>query len=221
MPDESPEVIEQQLQETRDSLTQKVSALESQVVDTLQNATATVSGMVDQVKTAVPETLAGMKETIGEVKERVAKSVRETLDVSHHTRQKPWAMVGGAAAVGFIAGMILFRRTYAAPAAQRGAYAPPAPAPYPAAAASAPARSPVKLPGWLDQIVDKLGDKVTEEVRKLGELAVATASSSLQQTVEKVVPQFLGNRVQGSEPSDRMDSESTRNGYHATASSRI
>jgi ElaB/YqjD/DUF883 family membrane-anchored ribosome-binding protein len=218
MPDESPEVIEQRMQETRDSLTQKVSALESQVVDTLQSATATVSGMVDQVKTAVPETLAGMKDTIGEVRESVAKSVRETLDVSHHTRQKPWAMVGGAAAVGFIAGMVLFRRTYTAPAAVGAAYSPPVSSTH---TASAPVRSPVKLPRWLDQIVDKLGDKVTEEVRKLGELAVASASASLQQTVEKVVPQFLGNHLQGSDAGDRMEAEGTRNGYHATASSRI
>jgi len=220
MPDESTEVIEQQMQETRDSLTQKVSALESQVVGTLQNATATVSGMVDQVKTAVPETLAGMKETISEVKESVAKQVRETLDVSHRTREHPWAMVGGATAAGFITGMILFRRTYAAPTAGFAPAAPSYSTPA-AAAASASVRSPIKLPGWLDQIVDKLGDRVTEEVRKLGELAVSTASSSLQQTVEKVVPQFLGNIGQAAAPSDRMDQDGNRNGVHATASSRI
>src|SRR3978361_1592779 len=112
MSDESPEVIEQQMQETRDSLTQKVNALETQVVDTLQNATTSVSDIVDQVKTAVPETLAGMKDTLSEVK----ASVRESLDVSQHTRERPWAMVGGAAALGFIAGMVLFRRKYSSPA---------------------------------------------------------------------------------------------------------
>ena len=211
MPDESTEVIEQQMQETRDSLTQKVSALESQVVGTLQNATSTVSSMVDQVKQAVPETLAGMKDTISEVKESVAKQVRETLDVSKHTREKPWAMVGGAVAAGFITGMVLFRRTYAAPTAVQ-AYST---ASAPASAAPAPVRSSIKLPGWLDQIVDKLGDRVSQEVRKLGEVAVATASTSLQSTVEKIVPQFLGGAAQ------TPDSETGRNGFHPAASSRI
>ena len=219
MPDESTEVIEQQMQETRDSLTQKVSALESQVVGTLHSATTSVSDIVEQVKAAVPESLAGVKDTISEVKESIAKQVRETLDVSHHVRENPWAMVGGAAAAGFIAGMVLFRRTYAAPASAYG-IAAHSPSVHTASSA-APVHSPIKLPGWLDQIVDKLGSQVTAEVRKLGELAVATASSSLKQTVEKVVPQMLGNIGQAVGATDRMEGEGTKNGFHATSGSRI
>ena len=225
MPDESTEVIEQQMQETRDSLTQKVSALESQVVGTLQSATTTVSDMVEQVKTAVPESLAGVKDTISEVKESIAKQVRETLDVSQRTRENPWAMVGGAAAAGFIAGMVLFRRTYAAPIASTApATAYGGASSYPTTHSVAPAvsgLSGIKLPGWLDQIVDKLGGQVTAEVRKLGELAVASASSSLKQTVEQVVPEMLGKIGKAVGATDRMEGDMNKNGFHATSGSRI
>ncbi len=40
---ESPDVIAQEMEETRSSLTGKVAALETHVVDTLQNATEAVS----------------------------------------------------------------------------------------------------------------------------------------------------------------------------------
>ena len=183
MSDESAEVIEQQMQETRDSLTLKVSALENQVVDTLQNASETVSNIVDSVKSVVPDTLAGMKETVTE-------SMKETFDVSEHTRVRPWAMVGGAAALGFIAGMVLFRRRDAAAVAvaSGASIRPMAAAPAPVAAPQAP-----RLPGWLDQIVDRLVDKVGSEVRKLGDVALATASESLQKKVEETLPRLLGN----------------------------
>ena len=214
MSDESPEVIEQQMQVTRDSLTEKVSALENHVVDTIQNATTSVGDIVDQVKTAVPDTIAGMKDTFSEVKE----SVRESLDVSQHTRDRPWAMVGGAAALGLIAGMVLFRRR--AGSAPAPAVAQPQSFASNAMPASTTApRAPVKLPGWLDQIVDRLGDKLTEEVRKLGEVAVATASASLQNTVEQVLPRVIGHLTPAgvTEPTNRPVSEPARNGFHAAA----
>lgn len=213
MPDESAEVIEQKMSETRDSLSQKVSALESQVVDTLQSATATVSSMMEQVKTAVPETIASVKQGLTGVTESVTEQVKASLDLSHHTRERPWAMVGGAAAMGFITGMVLFRRTYSAPAAQSGSTAPRAFASVPAPTA---ASSPLKLPGWLDQIVDRLTEKVSEEVRKLGEVAVSTASSSLQQSVEHVLPTLLGSVAAREEPVNRVAQAAERNGFSST-----
>ncbi len=212
MPDESAEVIEQKMSETRDSLTQKVSALESQVVDTLQSATASVSSMMEQVKTAVPETIASVKEGLTGVTESVTEQVKASLDISHHTRERPWAMVGGAAALGFITGMVLFRRTYSAPAAQSASAAPRA-----FASTSAPAASsPLKLPGWLDQIVDRLTEKVSEEVRKLGEVAVSTASSSLQQSMEHVLPTLLGSVTAKDKPVNRVAQAAEQNGFAST-----
>ena len=216
MPDESTEVIEQKMSDTRDALTQKVSALEHQVVDTIQTASSTVSDMVDQVKTAVPETIAGVKDSLSEARASITEGLRDTLDVSQRTRERPWAMVGGAAALGFIAGMALFRRSYPAPVAvvPQG-YAPAAAAP----SVAPKAASTIKLPGWLDQIVDRLGDRVTQEVRKLGEVAVATASSSLQQSVERVLPNLLGQFGAETESVNRMPAGAERNGFSATHNS--
>ena len=216
MPDESTEVIEQKMSDTRDALTLKVSALENQVVDTIQSASATVSNMVEQVKTAVPETIAGVKDSISEAKASVAEGLRDTLNVSKHTRERPWAMVGGAAALGFIAGMILFRRSYAAPAVPSSFASTPTASSIPVAAAAAAPM--IRLPGWLDQIVDKLGDRVTQEVRKLGEVAVATASASLQQSVERVLPNLLGGlgTEADGENTNRVATHSERNGFSAT-----
>ncbi len=217
MPDESTEVIEQKMSDTRDALTQKVNALENQVVETIQNASTTVSDMVEQVKTAVPETIAGVKDSLSEARASISEGLRETLDVSKHTRERPWAMVGGAAALGFIAGMVLFRRSYAAPVP--AAVAPQGFAPAPAMPAAPKVASTIKLPGWLDQIVDRLGDRVTQEVRKLGEVAVATASSSLQQSVERVLPTLLGQFGAEAESANRMPTGAERNGFSAAHNS--
>ena len=212
MPDESTEVIEQKMGATRDALTQKVHALENQVVDTLQSASTTVSNMVEQVKTAVPDTIAGMKESISEVRESVSEQVKASLDVSQHTRDKPWAMVGGAAALGFIAGVVLFRRAPSHQAAMPSAPRAVLPAALPP---SNPA--PLRLPGWLEQIVDRLSERVTQEVRKLGEVAVATASASLQQSVERVLPTLLGSPPSEPESTGRMTPGAERNGFAAAA----
>ena len=203
MPDESPEMIELQMSETRDSLTQKINALENQVVDTLSNASSTVSGLFDSVKTVVPDTIAGVQEAVSE-------QVNTTFNVSRHTREKPWAMFGGAAALGFISGMLLFRRVYAAPQKTSSpvSSAPPGAASIPEAVPVAAAPKPAKLPGWLDEIVDRLGAKLTQEVRRIGELAVETASTSIQKTVETTLPRLF------SPVSETARGEPVNNGFH-------
>jgi len=171
-------MIEQHMQETRDSLTLKVSALENQVVGTLQNASDTVSNIVDSVKSVVPDTLAGVKESVSE-------QMKETFDVSAHTRKHPWAMVGGAAAIGLVAGMVLFRRksnVIHTPVITR--------TDVPVVPASAP-QAP-RVPGWLDHMMDRVLDKVGVEVRKLVEVALATASETLKRKMEETLPKLLG-----------------------------
>jgi len=201
MPDESTDVIEQQMQETRDSLTQKVTALEDSVVGNLQSASETVHNIIDSVKTVVPDALADVKD-----------QMKSTLDVSKHTREKPWGMVGGAVAVGFITGLILFRKREQKAPRPLTSFVPPVDAP------STPSK-PAKLPAWLEQIVDRLTDKVGDEVRKLGDVALASASSALQQTVEQAIPKLLGNAMGETDTANTMPHGAHRNGYHATPAS--
>src|SRR5579885_2433435 len=111
MDHESPEVIEHEMEQTRASLTDKVAALEQQVLGTIQNASDTVSNIVDTVKTVVPETLTSVKDTLTESVSEVSEKVRSAFDVSQHTRDYPWAMVGGSTALGFVTGLLVFGRS--------------------------------------------------------------------------------------------------------------
>ena len=213
MSDQSPEVIELQMSDTRESLTQKINALETHVVDTLHNATSTVSDLLDSAKTVVPDTVADMKEAVSE-------QVNTTFNVTQHTKDKPWAMVGGSAALGFIVGMWLFRRggqAMAQPSRSRTQADPfPAAAPKPAASAPSAPSAPIRLPGWLDQIVDKLASKVSEEVRKLGEVALDTVSTSIQHTLEHSVPKLLDTTVNAAtREREPVHGSPNENGFHS------
>jgi len=187
---ESPELIEQQMQQTRASLTEKVSALENQVLGTIQNATQAVNTTVESMRAAVHDVSATVKDTVSESVHTVRDQVKSTLDVTRHTRENPWAMVGGAAAVGFVAGYILFaprgQHSRAANRAIGGSFDglsaaashPPVPQPEPA---------PPRRPGWMDELLDRVG----QEAKRLGEMALATATASLRETVQQQVPKLI------------------------------
>ena len=106
---ESPELIEREMEETRESLTEKVSLLEHQVVDKLQSATDAVQDTVQSVRSAVQDTVAAVTDTVKSSVESVSDGMKEALDVKKHVREYPWAMVGGAAAAGFVTGLLVFR----------------------------------------------------------------------------------------------------------------
>lgn len=104
---EEPEVIEQQMQETRAAISEKVATLEEQVMGTLQSA----------------------QETVHETVHTVKEAVRDTLDVTRHIRDNPWTAVGGAVAVGAIVGLLVPRSHPRPPVPIdiQPAYAPPPP----------------------------------------------------------------------------------------------
>jgi len=196
MGSESPEVIEQQMQETRESLTQKVAALENQVLGTITTASEAVTNIVETVKTVVPETLHSVKDTVSESVNAVKEQVASTVDLSTHTRNHPWGMVGGAAAAGFLIGVLLPRREQSLGTAPgygvqaRGTAPQPAYAPQPAAA---PGWS---MPGWLDNMLQPLLERAGQELRRLGEEAIATASAQARCAIEDGIPRLV-NKVTG------------------------
>jgi ElaB/YqjD/DUF883 family membrane-anchored ribosome-binding protein len=221
---ESPDVIAQEMQETRNSLTEKVAALETQVVGTIQNATEAVSSTVEQVKTVVQDTLSSVKDTASDVRQSVTDSVQTVTDrvesafeLSRHTREHPWPMVGGAGVAGFLAGYLLFGRSSPRQAVS------PYPTMYTSAAAPMAARSPEpvapvprKMPGWLDDLLERAG----QEVRKIGEEALAVATASLKQSVQTEVPKLINSFTSvGEEPSTAGSSPEHRrtgNGFGRT-----
>jgi ElaB/YqjD/DUF883 family membrane-anchored ribosome-binding protein len=86
--DDELEVIHDEMQQTRSSLAEKLDALEGTVKDT-----------VDDAKSAVSNTVESVKET--------AASVKDSLNVSRHVEKRPWLMVGGAFAVGYVGGCLI------------------------------------------------------------------------------------------------------------------
>ncbi len=202
---DSPEVIEREMEATRASLTDKVAALEQQVLGTIQNASDTVSNIVETVKTVVPETLTSVKDTLTESVEEVSEKVRSALDLSRHTREHPWAMVGGAAALGFVTGLVVFGRS--TPSFSRLAESSPPPGEAPAStapplgAAERRSRSDVlpRRPSWLDQLMDRAG----RELMAIGEAALASAAAALRQSVQEGLPKLLGPGGLGLDGRDR------------------
>jgi len=100
--DDEPEVIRQQMAETRTDLTRKIEALEHQVVDTVQHTTQAVSDTVESVKEAVQGTVTTVKDTVSDT----VYAVKEAVDVRGYVREYPWASFGAAVASGFVGGLL-------------------------------------------------------------------------------------------------------------------
>jgi ElaB/YqjD/DUF883 family membrane-anchored ribosome-binding protein len=178
---ESPELIAQEMEQTRESLTEKVSLLEDKFVGQLQSASDTMQGTVDSVqetvhsvKSAVQDTVQNVSETVKQSVQSLAEGMKETLDVRKHVEAHPVAMVGGAAAAGFITGLLFFGRRQSA----TSAYAP----------AAAPGYAPIpRRPGWMDDLFAM----AMSEVKKLAEQAMTTATTSLKKSVEAGIPKLI------------------------------
>jgi ElaB/YqjD/DUF883 family membrane-anchored ribosome-binding protein len=89
---EEPDVIREQIEETRSALTEKLETLEGQVRETVQSAKETVEDTLSNVKSSVQETVA---------------SVKQTFDLRYQVDRHPWAMLGGSFLTGFVLGNYL------------------------------------------------------------------------------------------------------------------
>jgi len=108
--DDNPEVIRQQMEETRSHLAEKLEALENQVTDTVQSTTTAVSDTVEAVKETVENVTETVKDTVEKAKETVAEtvtSVGEALDLRIQTEHHPWLVLGGSVALGFTVAQLL------------------------------------------------------------------------------------------------------------------
>jgi len=153
------EVIHKQMEATRESLTEKLGTLESQVREGVQVANDTVAATVDGVKdvvASVADTVSSVKdsvaETVSSVKEGVSDTVdtvKETFDIRKHVENYPWAAFGTAVAVGVAGGLFLGPSTLATGAPPKSTGSPP-PAPAPASAAKS------NEPGMMTNLLQNL-----------------------------------------------------------------
>jgi ElaB/YqjD/DUF883 family membrane-anchored ribosome-binding protein len=90
--DAEPEVIRQDIEQTRSALTEKLETLEEEVM-----------GTVRDVKENVTETIENVTETVQETVE----TVQRTFDLDYQMQQRPWVLIGGTVVAGVATGYLL------------------------------------------------------------------------------------------------------------------
>jgi ElaB/YqjD/DUF883 family membrane-anchored ribosome-binding protein len=175
----TPEEIEREMHQTREALTEKVAALETQVVGTVQTAADTLTDTVEAVKSFVSSAPEAVSDTVKQAAAAVSETVKDTFDITGHVRRHPWAAVGISALLGSIVGCLTARsRVESAP---RAAVSPPMPVPTP------PASRADEKQGVIDEFMDMLGDKAKD----LARTALESVSSALKQNIESGVPKLV------------------------------
>jgi len=195
--DKSPDQIERDMERTRESITEKVSLLENQVLGITSSVTDTVQAVTEAV-TAAP---TAVSDTVKQTIESVKDSVRETIgsfSVSGCVRDNPWSAVGTTTVAGFLAGYFFGGRggLFARPIMARGHDAP---ASYGRVGAAHTAydhdsgsASHGRAAGGL---FSGLFAMVSQEIHQLAEQALSTAVASLKESISTQVPQMVDTAV--------------------------
>jgi ElaB/YqjD/DUF883 family membrane-anchored ribosome-binding protein len=195
--EDSPEVIRQQMDETRTHLSEKLEALEQRVVNTVHEASASVNETIGSVKDAVHDTVQTVKDSVHET----VDTVKDTFDVRRQVEARPWTMVAGATALGFLGGYLLMR-SRSAPAERyattgyhplgngngAGGYAPPPPITGMAPTAATPKESG----GFLEMI----SKNFEPELKEMKGLAVGALLGVLRDVVADSVPPNMEGKVE-------------------------
>ena len=96
---DTPELIQEQMKETKSQLSEKLESLEQQlqVTEAVQTTRSAVAATAEAVQ-ATAETVTG-----------AMQSVSHAFDVRRQIEQHPWMVLGGAAALGYLAHELLTR----------------------------------------------------------------------------------------------------------------
>lgn len=186
-----PEAYEREMVHTREAITEKVAALESQVLDSVHAVTGTVeavkeaitaapTAVSDTVRQAVEAVRDGVKGTVKAVKQRFAQ-----FSVSGCVRNYPWAAVGTTSAAGFVAGYFL-----SGGSRRRSGIAPSNAPPHPATAVL-PTPVP-RGPGLLGELFEIVG----RQMREIAEKVVNSAMEAVKRNVGTIVPNLVDQAVE-------------------------
>lgn len=94
---ETPELIQEQMKETKSQLSDKLESLEQQLH---------VADAVQTTRTAVAATAEAVQATAATVSGAM-QSVSDAFDVRRQITQHPWVALGGAAALGYVAHQLM------------------------------------------------------------------------------------------------------------------
>jgi len=176
--DAEPEVIRQDIEQTRSDLTAKLETLEDQVLGTVRSATESVEETIENVTETVQDTV---------------ESVQRTFDLEYQMQQRPWLLIGGSVAAGVTVGLVTNKlrgraslgenynpngSRYSASALSTGAPAYRAPQPE----YSPPPRP--EGPSFLQGILSRF-DK---EIGMVKELAIGYAAGVLRDMIKEALP---------------------------------
>jgi hypothetical protein len=191
--DAEPEVIRQDIEQTRSALTEKLETLEEEVRDTYQSA-----------KESVEETIENVTETVQETVE----TVQRTFDLEYQMQQRPWVLIGGSVAAGVAAGYVLNNlRPQATTWDDSARYVPPPSRPVDqgSAFASQQARyTPPRHEG--PSFFQSLFGRFDKEIGMVKEMAIGYAAGVLRDMIKEALP-AVKERVQ-----QVMDSATTKMG---------
>jgi len=140
------DVIKMQMEETRESLSEKIGALEDHVLGTVQGTTEAVSQTVEKVAETVQSTVSAVKEEV----EKSVETVKRTFDLRLQVEQHPWAVMAGSVMLGYVVEGLLEARPAQTQAATYPSADYSAATARPAFAPSAPA-----APGWFDKLAEQ------------------------------------------------------------------
>jgi ElaB/YqjD/DUF883 family membrane-anchored ribosome-binding protein len=201
--DNEAEVIKQQMEETRTSLTDKLETLEQQVTDTVQDATSAVSQTVAEVKEVMHETVDTVKGSVQDTLE----TVKETFDLPTQVGRHPWAMVGGSVAVGYLVGSLLIRKQWRPPGwsgsglpverlhsdGRAATEQPSRLADESIRTASAPPAGERSEPGWLTTLTTTF----RPEIDKLKGLAIGAVLGVVRDMITQSAPEQMKTQLAG------------------------
>jgi ElaB/YqjD/DUF883 family membrane-anchored ribosome-binding protein len=200
--DKSPEEIQYEMSRTREALTEKVAALENQVVGTVQSAADTLTDTVESVKSIITTAPGAVGDSVKQAAAAVSETMKKTFDISCHVREHPWTAVGVSAFAGCITGWLVSSLV------ERERTPRPPSMVTPSMGYSPPSEASSK-PGVFDELLSMLGRKF----REVAENAIESASSAVNQTVREGVPKLIG--FPGEAETTRLSSHERGNSYRA------
>jgi ElaB/YqjD/DUF883 family membrane-anchored ribosome-binding protein len=217
--DPEPDVIRNEIEQTRESLTEKIEKVEEQFKDTLGSVKDTLTGVKDTVENTIDSVKEKVQDTVQSVTSTVegtVASVKQTFDVPQQVRRHPWALAGCSLVAGLAAGYFLAGRRGAMSWAYRSApprprfdgragyqssagnYQQPAASNYQPAASSyqpaasvQPSRAEPEQPGLLTRLLGPF----ESEIDKVKETAIGVLIGLMRDTLKRSLPPTLAANV--------------------------
>jgi len=192
--DQEPEVIRQNIEDTRSDLTRKIEVLEQEVMGTVNNTTTAVAETVESVRDSVETTVENVRETI----ENTVDAVRDTFDLNLQTRRHPWGVVGGSVLAGYVLGSLLpSGRSNGNTASPWQSTPKSGPLRQPAYAASVSSLPPApEQRSQRPSMLAKLTEQFAPEIQQIKGVAIGVAAAAIRDLIKDKVPEALQSHVQ-------------------------